>query len=211
MVAEVAEVRPLVHRACTPVRPDGGRAARVALIEGLFRRYRRSLLWYLTRLVRSHSEAEDVCQEAFLRLLGAERLEADPYRARSYLFATATNVVRDNYRRKTARAEGAHVAVDDQQIEGNDPEPARIVDAERGRSVVDLALRDLQPRPREAFLLYVQEEMTYERIAIKLGVSKKTIERDIAFTLALCRERLLRWSETETTRNVSRASEDFHD
>jgi RNA polymerase sigma-70 factor (ECF subfamily) len=145
--------------------------------------------------VRSPAEAEDVAQEAFLRLLGAEQLEADPYRARNYLFATATNVVRDNYRRKTARAESAHIAVDDLQIEGDDPEAGRIVDGERGKSIVDSALRDLQPRAREAFLLYVQEEMTYERIALKLGVSKKTIERDIALTLALCRERLLRWSE----------------
>lgn len=167
----------------------------MALIETLFRRYRRSLLWYLSRLVRSPAEAEDVAQEAFLRLLGAERLEADPYRARSYLFATATNVVRDNFRRKTARAASAHVAVDDLQLEGDDPAPERIVDAEHGKSIVDSALRDLQARPREAFLLYVREEMTYERIALELGVSKKTVERDIALTLALCRERLLRWSE----------------
>lgn len=195
MVARVAEVRPLVGRARVDAPDDKARAAQIALIESLFKRYRRSLLWYVTRLVRSQSEAEDVAQEAFLRLLGAAQLEADPYRARNYLFATATNVVRDNYRRKAARAEGAHVAVDDLQIEGDNPEPQRIVDGERGKSIVDSALRDLQPRPREAFLLYVQEEMTYERIALKLGVSKKTIERDIALTLALCRERLLRWSE----------------
>lgn len=191
MVAEVAEVLPLVH----PARHDRARAARIALIENLFRRHRRSLLWYLTRLVRSHSEAEDVCQEAFLRLLGAEQLEADPYRARNYLFATATNVVRDNYRRKTARAEGAHVAVDDLQIEGDDPEPARVVDAERGKRIVDSALHDLQPRSRRAFLLHVQEELTYECIARELGVSKKTIERDVALSLALCRSRLRQWNE----------------
>jgi len=195
MVARVADLHPLIHRSRSPLDIDGGRAARMVLIESLFKRYRRSLLWYLSRLVRSPAEAEDVAQEAFLRLLGAEQLEADPYRARNYLFATATNVVRDNYRRKTARAESAHIAVDDLQIEGDDPEAGRIVDGERGKSIVDSALRDLQPRAREAFLLYVQEEMTYERIALKLGVSKKTIERDIALTLALCLERLLRWSE----------------
>jgi RNA polymerase sigma factor (sigma-70 family) len=195
MVARVADMRPPGHRSHAPMDLDGVRAAQVSLIEALFRRYRRSLLWYLSGLVRSPAEAEDVAQEAFLRLLGAAQLEADPHRARNYLFATATNVVRDNYRRKTARAEGAHVAVDDLQIEGDDPQPERIVDGERGKSIVDSALRDLQPRPREAFLLYVQEEMTYERIALKLGVSKKTIERDIALTLALCRERLMRWHE----------------
>lgn len=195
MVARVAELRPLGRRSRREIELDGGLAARRALIEALFMRYRRSLLWYLSGLVRSPSEAEDVAQEAFLRLLGAAQLETDPHRARNYLFATATNVVRDNYRRRTARAERAHIAVDDLQLEGDDPQPERIVDGERGKNIVDSALRDLQPRPREAFLLYVQEEMTYERIALKLGVSKKTIERDIALTLALCRERLMRWSE----------------
>jgi RNA polymerase sigma-70 factor (ECF subfamily) len=147
--------------------------------------------------VPNRSDAEEVAQEAFLRLLRAEHLETDPRRARNYLFVTATNLVRDNYRRKTARAQGAHVAVDDVQIETDDPEPGHVVDAERARRIIDSALRDLQPRPREAFQLYVHQEMTYERIALKLGVSKKTIERDIALTLALCRSRLTRWSGAE--------------
>jgi DNA-directed RNA polymerase specialized sigma24 family protein len=43
--------------------------------------------------------------------------------------------------------------------------------------------------------MYVQDELTYERIALTLGVSKKTVERDIALTIALCRSRLARWAE----------------
>ena len=85
--------------------------------------------------------------------------------------------------------------LDDLQLEAEEPQPETLVDAERGRRIVDLALRDLQPRPRRAFLLYVEEEMTYERIALDLKVSKKTIERDIALTMALCRSRLARWTE----------------
>jgi DNA-directed RNA polymerase specialized sigma24 family protein len=38
--------------------------------------------------------------------------------------------------------------------------------------------------------------MTYGRIALALGVSKKTIERDVTLTVALCRSRLARWVET---------------
>ena len=162
----------------------------------MFTRHRRSLLWYLTRLIANRADAEEIAQEAFVRLLGAPLLETHASRARNYLFATATNLARDNYRRRTARAEGAHVSLDDLQLEANDPQPERLVDAERGRCIVDSALRDLPPRPRRAFLLYVHEEMTYERIALELGVSKKTIERDIALTMALCRSRLARWAET---------------
>lgn len=197
MVAEIADVRALVRRpfAFTPKPTAHCAERRAELVETLFKRHRRSLLWYLTRLVPNRADAEEVVQEAFLRLLGAERLETDTNRARNYLFATATNLVRDNYRRKLARAERAQVSVDDLQIEADDPPPERVVDGERGTNIVAAALRDLQPRPREAFLLYVQEEMSYARIAVKLGVSKKTVERDIALTVALCRSRLTRWSE----------------
>jgi RNA polymerase sigma factor (sigma-70 family) len=170
------------------------RVQRASLVESLFRRYRRSLLWHLARFLPSRSDAEEVAQEAFVRLLGAERLETDPDRARNYLFTTATNLARDHHRRRAARAGGAHVAFDDLQLEAADPEPARIVDAERGRRIVDSALHDVGPRSRRAFLLHVQDELTYEYIAHELGVSKKTIERDVALSLALCRSRLTQWS-----------------
>jgi RNA polymerase sigma-70 factor (ECF subfamily) len=169
----------------------------------LFTRHRRSLLWYLTRLTPNRADAEEILQEAFVRLLGVPHLEPDLSRARNYLFATATNLARDNYRRRSARGEGAHVALDDVPLEADDPDPERLIDTERGRCVVDSALRDLQARPRQAFLLYVQDELTYESIARRLGVSKKTIERDIAFTVALCRSRLTRLSPRLARGNCS--------
>jgi RNA polymerase sigma factor (sigma-70 family) len=191
MVAEIADVRALVH---APFAEQ--QARRTQFIAALYQRHRRSLLWYLTRLTPNRADAEEIAQEAFVRLLGAQHLETEPSRARNYLFATATNLARDNYRRRAARGEGAHVALDDVQLEADEPLPERFIDAERGCRVVDSALRSLQPRPRQAFLLYVHEELTYERIALKLGVSKKTIERDIALTIALCRSRVARWAQT---------------
>jgi RNA polymerase sigma factor (sigma-70 family) len=190
MVAEIADVRALVH---APFGEHGAR--RTQFIAALYQRHRRSLLWYLTRLIPNHADAEEIAQEAFVRLLGAAHLEIDLSRARNYLFATATNLARDNYRRRSARAEGAHVALDDVQLEADEPLPECCLDAERGCRIIAAALHSLQPRPRQAFLMYVQDELTYERIALVLGVSKKTIERDIALTIALCRSRLARWAE----------------
>jgi RNA polymerase sigma-70 factor (ECF subfamily) len=194
MVAQIAHVRSLVHEPLAPREPQSERVAqRARLVEGLFKRHSRSLLWYVARRVPNRADAEEVVQEAFLRLLGADRLEANAYRARNYLFATAINLVRDNHRRRTARLQSAHVSVEELQIETTDPNPAVALDAELGMRVVASALRDIQPRAREAFRLYVQEELTYGRIALKLGVSKKTIERDIALAVTLCRSRLTRW------------------
>ena len=189
MVAQVADVQALVQG------PLGRQTARRRdLVALLFARHRRSLLWYLSRLVPNREDVEEIAQEAFVRLLAVPHLENNPSRARGYLFATATNLARDSYRRQMARAWTAHVALDSLELESADPQPERLVDAERGRHIVDLALRDSPPRPRQAFLLYVYEEMTYERIALALGVSKKTIERDIALTIAVCRSRLSRWA-----------------
>jgi len=191
MAAETADVLAFVQSASA-----SNAARRAALIAMLFTRYRRSLLWYLMRLIRNRDDAEDIAQEAFTRLLGVPHLEADASRARNYLFATATNLARDDHRRRTARSECAHVSLDDLELEATDPKPERLIDAERGCAIVDGALRDLPSRSRQAFVLYVHEQMTYERIALVLGVSKKTIERDVASTVALCRSRLAPWIET---------------
>ena len=191
MAAETADVLAFVQTASAT-----NAARRAALTATLFTRYRRSLLWYVMRLIRNRDDAEDIAQEAFARLLGVPHLEADASRARNYLFATATNLARDNYRRRTARSECTHVPLDDLQLEASDPKPERLIDAERGCGIVAGALRDLPSRSRQAFVLYVHEQMTYERIALVLGVSKKTIERDVALTVALCRSRLARWTET---------------
>ena len=112
MAAETADVLAFVEAASASTT-----ARRAELIAGLFRRHRRSLLWYLMRLIRNRDDAEDIAQEAFVRLLGVPHLETDASRARNYLFATATNLARDDYRRRMARAEGAHVPLDDLQIE----------------------------------------------------------------------------------------------
>ena len=191
MAAETADVLAFVQTASA-----SNAARRAALIATLFTRYRRSLLWYLMRLIRNRDDAEDIAQEAFTRLLGIPHLEVDASRARNYLFATATNLARDSHRRRTARAESAHLPLDELQLEATDPKAERIIDAERGCRIVAGALRDLPARSRQAFVLYVHEQMTYERIALVLGVSKKTIERDVAMTVALCRSRLARWTET---------------
>jgi RNA polymerase sigma factor (sigma-70 family) len=190
MVAEIADVRTLVRGPVADREPQ-----RSQFIAALYRRHRRSLLWYLARFLPNREDAEEVAQEAFVRLLGATQLEADAHRARNYLFATATNLARDTHRRRSARAERAHVALEDVELEANEPPPDSGIDAQRGCKIIASTLSSLQPRPRQAFLLYVQEELTYERIGLRLGVSKKTIERDIAFTLALCRSRLARWAK----------------
>jgi RNA polymerase sigma-70 factor (ECF subfamily) len=194
MVVEVAEARTLFEPRPAHVsrRPQADRGQFVGT---LFQRHRRQLLWYLLRLTSSREDAEEIAQEAYLRLLRVDGLECDAVRARNYLFRTATNLVRDNYRRRTARCEQLHVVLDDLQVEAEDTALDRIVDFEMAADIVLAILRGVPPRPRQAFLLHFGHGITYEQIALELGVSKKTVERDVVNTLEICRSKLAQWRD----------------
>jgi RNA polymerase sigma factor (sigma-70 family) len=193
MVVEVAEARALFEpRSHVSHRQSVDRGQFVGL---LFERHRRQLLWYLLRLTSSKDDAEEIAQEAYLRLLRVDGLESDSVRARNYLFRTATNLVRDNYRRRTARCEQQHVALEDLQLEAEDSALDRIVDSQLAAEIVVTILRDVSPRPRQAFVRHFGHGITYEQIAMELGVSKKTVERDIVTTLEICRAKLAQWRD----------------
>ena len=67
-------------------------------LERLFRSYHVPLVRYLTRRLGDRDWAEEIAQETFLRALRQDVLTSE----RSWLFAVATNLVRDDAR-KTAR------------------------------------------------------------------------------------------------------------
>lgn len=63
--------------------------------ERLFTTYHAMLVRYLTRRLGDRDWAEDIAQETFVRALRQEHLVNE----RSWLFAVATNLVRDEARR----------------------------------------------------------------------------------------------------------------
>ena len=68
-------------------------------LDRLFRLYHAPLVRYLTRRLGDRDWAEEVAQETFLRALRQESLSSE----RSWLFAVATNLVRDEARKDERR------------------------------------------------------------------------------------------------------------
>src|SRR6476659_739735 len=93
----------MAHRKCPlPRSPRSSRRGEdVAMndIDRLFREYHQPLVRYLTRRLGDRDWAEEVAQETFLRALRQERLTSE----RSWLFAVATNLVRDEARKDARR------------------------------------------------------------------------------------------------------------
>jgi len=73
--------------------------------------------------------------------------------------------------------------------------PDRIVDFEQGVEAVRCALRELKPRCREVFLLRSVDGLGYDAIAERLGISKRTVEREMKHALDVCQRRLKRASK----------------
>jgi RNA polymerase sigma-70 factor (ECF subfamily) len=181
----MAAVATEVHSMPASVMPE-----RAAFVAKLFERHSVTLLWYLTRITSNKEDAEEVLQEAYMRLLKARGLEAEDNRARNYLFTTAKNLASDLFRRRKARCEHLHVDIDTLDVGSAEPCPEEWVDWNCRLLILRAALKELLPRSREAFLLHCNERMTYQCIADRLGVSKKTIERDISLVMRFCRARL---------------------
>src|ERR1041385_117170 len=58
---------------------------------------------YLRRLIGDAASAEDLLQDAFVRFLAAGRVPEDDAHRRNYLYRIATNLARDEFRRRAAR------------------------------------------------------------------------------------------------------------
>jgi RNA polymerase sigma-70 factor (ECF subfamily) len=158
------------------------------LVATLFARFERSLLRYLRDLLSRREDAEDVAQETYLRLLRAPQLEASEMRVRAFMFKVATNLAYDRFRQRRSHGQGDEAAL--AALPDESPTPERIVALEQSVVLVERTLLELPARCRQVFLLRVSAEWSYEAIAERLGVSKRTVEREMQHALDACQRAL---------------------
>ena len=146
----------------------------------LFRHYYRPLCLYALHYINNVDDVEDVVQDCFVRLLESG---SDPQNARAWLYAAVRNRCIDLLRRQqdvvVPLAQGQDVAADEELRERSQRE-ARLWEA------VDA----LPPRQREVLLLAKRDGLTYRDIALRLGISEKTVEHQLSRALRKLRERL---------------------
>jgi RNA polymerase sigma-70 factor (ECF subfamily) len=168
-----------------------GRALGPARLQSLYLSHRPALLQYLTRILSSREDAEEIAQDTYLRLMRVpELVHFEGEAARRFIFKTALNLARDRFRSQRVRAHDAHVPYDSLELVSDEPTADEIVDRDAGIEVVKDVLLSLPPRHRRTFLLHMIENLSYRKIALCLGVSTKTVERDLAVVFELVQSRL---------------------
>lgn len=150
---------------------------------------RHSLLNVATRILGCRSRAEDVLQDAFLKLwegnLNLSRVEA-PER---YLSRLVRNLAIDHLRRlQLEQRYGAVSELADLQPSEISPEQA-VGGQQAVRRLLD-ALAELTPRMRRVFTLSQLDGLTQREVATRLGASPALINLMLRDTLGHCRVRL---------------------
>lgn len=147
----------------------------VESIESLFKVLESPLLGYAARLLGGADEAQDVVQEAFLRL---HRQFEDVRDRRGWLYRTVHNLSINHRRdeRKIVLLTQAHsddgarsVAVDD--AVDLQPLPDEELVRREGISLVRSALQNLDLRNRDLIHLKFQERLSYKQISERTGLT----------------------------------------
>lgn len=151
-------------------------------IDRLFREYHDPLVRYLTRRLGDRDWAEEVAQETFIRATRQDTLLNE----RAWLFAVATNLVRDEARKDARRRR--HLELLTEEAKANAIVEPPITDLERAqeRAMARKAIDMLTERDREALLMR-EEGLDYTEIAEALELSLASV----GTTLSRARRRLV--------------------
>jgi len=151
-------------------------------VERLFRTYNAPLVRYLTRRLGDRDWAEEVAQETFLRALRQDRIDNE----RAWLFAVATNLVRDEARKDARRRRHLALLAERERAEGPAEQEPTSLERAQEAAMARRAVDALAERDRLALLMR-EEGLSYEEIAVALELSPGSV----GTTLSRARRRLV--------------------
>lgn len=158
-----------------------------------YRRHVGTILRYLRGRL-SPDVAEDAAHEVFLRAF-RQRATYEPRfpTARPWLYGIAANVIADHHRNEVRRLRAL-----ERESQVSTTAPRSEVDAPELSAELAAALRRLSLGDREALLLTVWGELSYEETAAALGIAVGTVRSRIARARAFLRAELTAASQSST-------------
>lgn len=151
-----------------------------AAARALAARHLPRVLAHATRLLGDRVEAEDVAQEAMLRLWRvAPRWRAGEAQIGTWLYRVTANLCTDRLRRRARRGDMALDALAEEPTDPAPVAPARMQQTERARAL-QVALDALPLRQRQAVALRHLEGLGLSEIAEIMDISAEAAESLVA-------------------------------
>jgi RNA polymerase sigma-70 factor, ECF subfamily len=151
-------------------------------------RFAPMVLTLAKRTLGSHSEAEDIAQEAFCQVYRKVGTLRDPDSLRSFIYACALRLLQTELRRKKLRSWLSFErpdSLDRRAVTTSDVESRNLLQRLYG------LLERLGARDRMIFVLNRMESMSVEEIATAMEISESTVKRSLAHSLG----RMRHWIE----------------
>ena len=165
-------------------------------VAGLFVRDRSSLKGFLQRKLGGTDDAEDILQDAYVRLLSSDTDETGLRSPKSFLFTVALNLAIDSIRKRQRERKVINLLVGPAKMHGTEefdiasnerPTELQVEDQMRLGRVLD-SLRDVSENCRRAFILHKFMDMSYAEVAESLGVTVSMVEKHLSRALRCVRE-----------------------
>ena len=143
--------------------------------EMLYRRYEKPVFSFIYRILMSAVDAEDLCQETFLRLVKEKKKYQVSGNFKTWIFRIALNLCRDRLRRKKFRS---HRSIDAPSLSQNgninefenalsDPAPDQIdcIEKNEMKVLIQQAFTKLPEKQRTVVILKEYQALKFSEIA----------------------------------------------
>ena len=156
--------------------------------EFLFRSHFKGLCQFAIGYVKDEEAAREIVQDSFVSLW-MKRDSIDLSKpVKTYLSTTVRNKCL-NYLRDTRKFSGELLALENLSESATYEQPDKLIEQDI-REQIDAAISELPEKCREVFILNRFENLKYQQIADKLGISVKTVETQMSKALRRLRIRL---------------------
>jgi RNA polymerase sigma-70 factor (ECF subfamily) len=184
---------PSLHPEPEPNADDAALVARLALDDGqalaaLMERYWRPMVAFALDKMGSQDVAEDLVQEAFVRVWERRR-QLRPYASpRAYLYRVLRNLMTDDFRRRRLRERFGFLKALGTPEEV--PSPVAVLEASEFATAADRAIAALPERRRDVFTLAHLHGLSYREVAETMGITPRTVANHMSLALAQLRASL---------------------
>jgi RNA polymerase sigma-70 factor (ECF subfamily) len=151
----------------------GNKAAFGFLID----RYYKSIYRYAFQCIGNHQDADDICQETFLRALDRIQQLKDGGRFKGWIFMIASNLYRKRVKDKKYKTTTADVSIE--QLQDTGFQPLENLSVKEKAMLIQKQLRKMPEQIRMTIVLVLIEGLTQKETAEILDCSESTISRNL--------------------------------
>jgi RNA polymerase sigma factor (sigma-70 family) len=179
---------------------DAGPQTRASALSSLFREHNRTLVRFINARLRNEQEANEIAQEAYVKMLQLDRCPGTASFMRHYLFRVAENLAVDRIRQRYARSRLDQLTSIDDLFQEALAE--RTVLAGQELALLKEAVSELPEKYREAFRLIKLEDNSFPQVASLMRLSERMVRKYITRALIYIRLRREGYSATDAWNKV---------